>query len=137
MSIELSEATIGIWWVGNCQQDVLAHLSQSEGDTPTLVIRLRNCVDDKIWDSDDEKSWHTIKPGPNYNPDTVLQEMIDKTQGVIDELAGDFGCEPKMVMMGNGGLSDFIERFTALPCIHTKTMSKEEYESEYGKETKH
>ena len=137
MTIVFTKDTIGIWFVSNDKQDVMAHLAQAEGEVPELTIRTRTYVDDKVWDSDDKKSWHTIRPSPGYKSENVLQEMLDKVEGVMKQLSKDFGRDYSCVLMGNGGIDEFFEEFTSMPGIHSKNLTKEEYEEKYGKDTEH
>ena len=137
MPIELTESTVGMWFVSDGEQDVMFHLAK-EDDVATLTYRFRTYVDEEAFDSKDEKSWHGMTCDLKKTP-LGEQKLIDTVEMMIEELQAKTPSEliVHKVFMGAGGLDDFMERFMKLPCMHAKTMSTEEYNLKYPEEKLH
>ncbi len=99
---------------------------KTEPTTWKIVFRFRHKKDDRIWDSDDEKSWYSAT-ATNKTEAQIEQDMHDyiKTIGVVAHEIGDF-----FPIHGDG--DEFARKITESPpkWMHAKHLTKEEAKKE-------
>ena len=123
MSIELTDKTIGIWYIAIENQDWLAHIAEEE-EYYQLDYRHRYYVDDNAFDSEDVKNWYSVKM---LKANISLQEVLTLMDRFTTEGSEQFdGIYHKLIKDSGESLDDFMKRFQKLPFVHRKTVSKEE-----------
>ena len=125
MTIELSDKTIGIWYVPcTPSMDWLGGLTSVE-EGIRLDSRFRYYADDDdnedVFNSEDRKKWY----GYLIKTDDV-QGAISKVRFVVSKMAEMAEVEFAEILMGEGGVDEFMEIFGAMPFVHMKKMTEEE-----------
>lgn len=125
--LQLNEDVVGIWIAAEPEtQDMMIHIAAPEEGNPVMTIRFRHYVDDKVFDSADEKVWHRVEGTKDD-----LQSMIDLAEELTNGLKETVpNVTVEKVLMGEGGFDAFEKEFMALPCIHAKQISEEEWDNE-------
>lgn len=125
MSFNLSENTIGLWFVAMSGQDWMAHIEERK-DSYHLEYRHRYYRDDKNFDSDDEKNWYAADMPKEEITKKQAIELIDSCAKGAEELFG--GKLTKIMKCADESLQQFLDRFQKLPFVHVQKVSKEEAE---------
>lgn len=112
--IKFSEDTIGVWYVQIPEGDWLASIFKEDGK-PCLVYRFRYYVDDKSFDSDDEKNWYKMEP---KDGDADLDKLIETTRMVAGLTAARADSEVYELMMKDfDDSSAFFKEFQKAPFV--------------------
>jgi phage terminase Nu1 subunit (DNA packaging protein) len=113
--IEFTEDTVGIWFVGLPDSDWLASIFMENGK-PCLVYRFRYHVDDKSFDSKDQKNWYRMEPNEGEAGDVAkLVEVVRSIAGLM-AVRGD--SEVYEIMMENfADVGAFLEEFKKAPFV--------------------
>ncbi len=125
--IELTEHTIGIWFVTLGEKgDWLGSVWKTDKGYE-IAYRFRYYVDDKTFDSEDKKHWYKSEISKDSGDEAkVIQVMRDVSE--VLWIAG--GGKRYEVMMESGGIEEFMAEFQKLPFVTAKTMPlNEENES--------
>lgn len=114
--IEFSEDTIGIWFVGLPKGDWLASVF-TEDDKPCLIYRFRYHVDDKAFDSDDEKNWYRLAPKGAGGVD----KLVETVRFIAGSMAAGADTEVYELMREDfGDTGAFMEEFRKAPFVTWK-----------------
>lgn len=118
--IEFNDRTIGVWFVQLAEggadkgSDYLASVFRTiDDDMLTTLYRFRYYRGDQsltFEESQDEKNWYRIT-----HPDDDEQKAIRIQRDCVKQLWMASGGKRYEVMMGSGGIDEFIERFKAMP----------------------
>lgn len=128
--IEFTERTIGVWYCElDGSQDYLCSVWRTEEGGLVCKYRFRYYVDDKSFDSDDKKNWYEMEL--KKSDFAAEQHLIANMRMVVDLLGKSSGGETYELMMDDGGIDAFIERFKDMPFASTKEISKDEYDKDY------
>lgn len=126
MSIEFSEDTVGLWYVPSHMRDWMCGLSRA-GDEFKIQYRFRYYEHPTdAWDGKDRKSWYEATVGGESR-----EEVLAKFRELAALLAIKFGdgIVYELVRGLDESFDSFVERFQALPFIHKRDVSAEEYAS--------
>jgi len=94
--LKLDENVVGIWYVQLPEGDWLASVFM-EDDKPCLEYRFRYYVDDKSFDSADEKNWYRMQPtGP-----ADLNKLVETVRVIAGLTAARGKSEVYELMMEN------------------------------------
>ncbi len=117
MSIVLSEHTLGIWFVSlGKESDWLGSVWKTD-EGYEVVYRFRYYVDDKTFDSEDTKHWYSTKISKdNADDDKVIKTMRD----MAEMLWAASGGKRYELMMGRGGVEEFMVEYEKLPFVSMK-----------------
>ena len=127
MSVEFTERTLAIWYAdieanGATVGNWIASIEQVlDGADYLLTYRFRWYRDEKIFDSDDERSGATLR-----TPE--LEKLIACCRAMIEHHAAR-GSKTYELMRGNDSMQQFFDRLVDSPIAHAKQVSPEEYES--------
>jgi hypothetical protein len=127
MSVEFTERTLAVWYAdigppNNPEGNWVASIEQVlDGANYELTYRFRWYRDEKIFDSDDERSGATLR-----NPE--LDKLIETCRAWV-ALHAARGSKTYELMRGSDSMQQFFERLRTAPFAHVKQVSKEEYES--------
>lgn len=126
MTIEITKNTVGIWfcYLGN-DSDWMGSASEEAG-VFHLIYRFRYYKSDDAWDNKDKKNWYegTHKGG-------TRDEVIDKMRTMLKLMELKSRSKGYELLMVDGNIDEFMGEFNKQPWVHTKTMSKEEYEKSH------
>lgn len=113
--IEFSDDTVGIWFVGLPDSDWLASIFMKD-DKPCLVYRFRYHVDDKSFDSKDEKNWYHMEPNETHAGD--LDKLLEVVRSIASLMAAKADTEVYEIMMENfADVGAFLEEFRKAPFV--------------------
>jgi hypothetical protein len=116
MSMIIDEKTVGIWIVALPETgDWMAHIRELAPDEKyALVYRFRYTVDDKIFDSADQKHWYegTLSGTRHY--------VVQSFRAVANQMASCARTQVHEVLMENRDTSAFLRRLESLPCIFAR-----------------
>ena len=113
--IEFSEDTIGIWFVGLPDSDWLASIFMEDGKA-CLVYRFRYHVDDKAFDSKDEKNWYRMEPASAEEGD--LDKLLEVVRSIAGLMAVKGDTQVYEIMMENfDDMAAFLEEFRKAPFV--------------------
>ncbi len=113
--IEFSEDTVGIWFVGLPDSDWLASIFIKDGKA-CLIYRFRYHVDDKSFDSKDEKNWYTMEPTSGRDGD--LEKLLALVRSIAGLMAAKADTEVYEIMMENfDDMGAFLEEFRKAPFV--------------------
>lgn len=114
--MELSEKTIGLWFVCGEDKDWMgAAVSQDDG-TVNISYRFRYYVDDKAHDSADKKNWYEC------NVVDSPAKVIEVMRKLVDKLVEEEGEPHEILMVNHGSMESFIAELESLPWIHMKQV---------------
>ena len=122
--MELSERTIGIWFVPirSPAGDWMAALNRDSERSFTATFRFRwYDPDDPANDAfsgQDRKSWYQAK-----SKDITEAEAVESIRMIADGMAIHAGCEPTELMMGEGGVEELLERMAQQSWAHIKMLN--------------
>lgn len=122
---EIDENILALWFVslpdGLNSGDWLASLHRMPGaDTLILNYRFRWYETEGAWDGLDRKSMYRGTLTASVN------EAIDKVSNMSRIVAQQSGSERWELIRGKMPLDEFERKFTALPFVHSRTISEEE-----------
>jgi hypothetical protein len=119
--MRLDEKTVGVWVLQTTPtQDYMAMLREIVPEEKyELEYRFRYYTDEKIFDSDDKKSWWR---------GTVSGTRNDVLLGVREVLKQmeRFAVGPTHELLNDGDLRAFAEKLGDLPGLHLRQLSGEE-----------
>lgn len=108
----LDEKIVGVWFLATMEtQDWMASVREIEPDTKyELVWRFRYYNDDKVFDSEDRKSWYqgTVSGTRSY-----VIAAIRKTAEMIATISP----YPLYEVLNDKGIDDFMRRFQDMPFV--------------------
>ncbi len=124
--IEFNDRTQAVWFVELPRGDWLAGLEALDGGRIRLTYRFRWYKDRKAWDSKDVRNWMRAEASSDVAKGMeIARVMVRKMQeigaGQVTEL-----------LRGNLSTRDFFDLYRHQTFVHSKTMTKEEYEAERG-----
>jgi hypothetical protein len=125
MSIEISEGTVGVWYVALSHCDWLAHVGRNAEGLYELRYRFRWFRDDKIWDSKDRKNWYRFVTKPGEPVDRILETTRARAK-LLSE-----GCGPLAhttnweLLRGERTVEEFADLLLTMPGVHYEKMPNE------------
>jgi hypothetical protein len=122
MSLTITEHTQGIWFVELLNGDWMATIDALDGGRCRLTYRFRYNRDSKVWDSEDEKSWHQGEADD-------LAQGIECVREIIRQMKGKGAGKATELMRGNLSTRDYVQLLMHQTFVHAKEVSKEEWES--------
>lgn len=137
MSIEITERTIGTWFL--VLTDISDYMAGMEWETDedlkaqfgniklTFRFRYYDIDNPEPWAGKDKKNWYSTVLKETTKQDAVLK--FEKVLHGMEIMTGNKADE----IINNGTPQEFIEKFTSMPWAHSKILSKEEAEKELGK----
>jgi len=138
MAFTINEKTVGMWVVdfregGEVVGDWTGVVQEEDDGTFSVVFRTRaydrDDPDNDPWSGKDKKTWYRAKPKSD-----VREEVIEQMEAMASVMASQFCGEHDSILMENGDVEAFARELESRPWAHTKTLTKEEYEAEYGEE---
>ena len=129
MTIMVDENLIGLWFVTfkDNKRDWMGGLSRRADGGFTFLWRTRHRVDDKVWGSEDRKSWAEAKTRASE------QQALHSVRMVVASLMSEDGGEESYeVLVGDKTPEEVSAAIAALPMAHQREMSEAEYRAEYG-----
>lgn len=114
MTIQIGEATIGMWCVHMGEGNMLMHLGRSPDGKFALNYRFRWYRDDKIEDSADEK--HYYSGTLSGTESEVLRKLRESFEHFLDHSGGQ-GWE---LIKGERSAEEYAEALKAMPGIQTR-----------------
>lgn len=131
MSIELTEATLGLWYVQMHMKDWMCGVTRLDERRFEFKYRFRYYKEPHDpWDGQDRKSWY--EGTVDAERDTVVRRMALMAHQVL-KISGDSGQVYACVRGLDEPFERYTERFMKLPFVHAKTVSEQEYKDKYGK----
>lgn len=131
MTLHVTEDTIGLWFVTFEGRDVMATLTRQPDDSILLVYRFRHYAEPDSgdpFDGSDRKSWYRSKLTVSKN------EAIEKLRSWLRSCAGALGGEHifELIKKPEQSPEDFCKLIASMPWAHTKVVSEEEFQRDYG-----
>lgn len=124
MSMDLSENTVGVWFIAlTSEQDFLLTITDLCDGKFDITYRFRYYNGPDAWDNADVKHWYTM-----IAPDT-REGVIGVVKAMVSALAAKAKTEIVYEIINNGDFDNFMERFMAAPFVHTREASAEEIEA--------
>ena len=125
MTIEITERTIGVWCVDmNEDSDWLGSLWETD-ENYEMAYRFRYYVDDLTFDSKDTKHWYAAHVSKDH---TTKDDVIKCMRGAVELIWREKGGKRHELMMGSGGVDEFMIEFEKLPFVSAKRISIDEEE---------
>jgi hypothetical protein len=135
--IEITERSLAFWYVQGKRMDWLAHIETTDvPDGFKLTYRFRYYTEKMKWDEDewdnskDRKSWYSLKG-------KGIAKGIEATRVVAEMTKAKAQSEGRgemwELLRGTGTVRDLMKQYAALPFVHMKQVSKEEFEVLTGK----
>ena len=122
MSVEISERTIGLWFMTlNETTDFLAGL-QSTDEGFELRYRFRYYKEESPWSDKDEKHWYTVR----IDKSKSKAEAIQATQIVVQILEQKSGQQCDELLVKNGDIGAFMRELHSQQWAHMKFEKKED-----------
>jgi len=120
VSVILDETIYGLWFIEIPEhgQDWLGSIKRNDDGTYTMNYRHRYYKDDKIFDSEDEKSW--------YKATDTLEKLLDCVEITKDSATRFFGADNIRItsLLKEGKTFDeFMAEFHMLPFVHQELSS--------------
>jgi hypothetical protein len=131
MELKEKDYLIGIWWfpLPNNEGDVMGSVvKKHETGKWHLEYRFRYHKDDKVFDSEDRKSWYDATMDGN-TPEKVVFESTDKLFNIFAMKAGSIIDYFDV----RGDVTVFMQKTqqSPPPWMHTKSMSEQEFKEAY------
>jgi len=127
MTMELTENTVGIWYVQVSKESDWLMTVNEDDETYNMTYRWRYYEDDKNFDSEDRKSWYSA---------TTLKDKISKEKLIANmreavELILNFPGSEKSweLLMEDHDIKAFMKKFEALPFVHMEVHTNKEYDA--------
>jgi len=121
MTIELSERTVGIWFIQlQPNQDWLASVYTTKEGEVKGTYRFRYYVDEKSFGSEDRKSWYSL------NTNESVSQVLAVFREIYNTMSDVSGGEHYEILMDETGIDGFMERFKQLPFFSGIELSKKE-----------
>jgi hypothetical protein len=122
MSVEISERTIGLWFMSlNETTDFLAGLESTE-EGFLLQYRFRYYKEESPWSDKDEKHWYTVR----IDKSKSKAEAIQSTQIVVQMLEQKSGQQCDELLVKNGDIGAFMRELHSQRWAHMKFEKKED-----------
>lgn len=113
--IEITENTIGIWFIAtDLEMDVMAHLSK-RGSEHELTYRFRYYKTSGAWDGKDVKNWYSS----TYRTDDT-KSAVESVRESFSMLALIMSGELDEILMGDDDVESFFEKMKSRPWCHYK-----------------
>jgi hypothetical protein len=122
MSIEISENTLGVWFVSWGSADWMGGLWRTPKG-PAGAYRFRYYRDTEAFNSKDEKSWYDLNPSDLAQDEGEWIAAMSKLSEVITHAQEGQRWE---LLRGSMSVDEFMEAFKKLPFAHVKTFSPDE-----------
>jgi len=115
MSCEISEQTVGLWYVELPNGNWLASINRITDGTVQLDYRLRWFRDDKLFDeSNDVRNWYRLKTNDE-------KKLLETTRAIFSQLTETFkGWE---LMRGGRSVEEFLDELGRMPGMHMKRVT--------------
>ncbi len=120
MTICIQEGTYfhGIWVIDTPDVNYMACLSKPDGGKWKFQYRFRYITDDKVWDSDDKKSWYSM------TMDGTEEEVLPHLLKTMRMLANKMGAELEFIELKmDGGNKEILNRMSAHRMMQHKTVT--------------
>ena len=126
MSAELTERTLGIWYAdleadGATVGNWIASVEHALEGGYLMIYRFRFYRDEKIFNSDDERSGGEVR-----SPELAKLIACCRMMLGVHKARGSKTYE---LLRGTDSTDEFTKRLLAAPFAHARQVSKEEYES--------
>lgn len=124
MTIEISEKTLGLWYVELPENagNWMASAWLNDDGTPLATYRFRFYRDNATWDSKDEKSWRTIGPNKDAPGGASARTLIDAISEMARFIETSQGRGQRYELIrGEGSIEWFMEELSKLPFFNMKT----------------
>ena len=119
MSINITDRSLGIWFVEMQWGDWMGHIESLPDGNYQLTYRFRREVDDRIFNSNDQKDWWS-----GVGPD--LDAGINAVRDMADFLHKHHGLQKWELLRGAGSVQQFFEELRKLPFAHSRETIKPE-----------
>lgn len=116
-----------MWYLSMEDQDWMAQIND-EDDHFYMQYRHRYYKDDKNFDSEDVKKWYEGKISKEHHSKEEAIALIDDLAAKGEEYFG--GELTRIFRCADETMEQFMDRFSELPFVHKKVLSKEEAEAE-------
>ena len=132
MTLEVTDDTIGIWFATFHGRDLMVNLSHQPDGAILLVYRFRHYAEPDSgdpFDDRDRKSWYRNKLR------LTRDEAIEKVRSWLVVSAASLGGDHifELIKEPDQSPEDFSELLLSMPWAHSKQVTREEYERDYGK----
>jgi len=117
MSIEMTDATMGIWFCNIDRGDWMAAVDRTPEGGAVINYRFRHYVDDKVFDSDDVKNWYKVA-AKDY------KETMEVTKKLAQMISKTFGYKYHELLRGNLSTDDYAALLIHQEWAHTQTVAK-------------
>jgi len=126
MTMELSENTIGIWYVQTSETSDWLMTVNEDNESYDMTYRWRYYEDDKNFDSDDRKTWYS---GTIAKTTTSREKLLAGMRGTV-ELMLKFPEAGKSweLLVEDHDIKAFMKKFESLPFVHMEVMPIKEAE---------
>lgn len=95
-----------------------------DGDGPwSLRYRFRHFRDDKVWDSEDVRSWHLGELRSGSDPDKAFADVMAALEDAA-VLDGYGHCPVEVVMVDSDDPDVIVRRLNAMPWANGKVLDK-------------
>ena len=128
MTIELNESIRGIWFCTLVpdEQDFLLSLARIAEKHSKITYRFRYYNSSDPFDEDDEKNWYSGEV-TGQNEAEAITTIHDTFMPIISAINGN--AEFTGIIRGDRSLDEFIAKFMEQDFVHTKSVSKEQYDA--------
>jgi hypothetical protein len=126
MSIEINDRTQALWFVELPNGNWMACIEALEGNRFRLTYRFRWYRDGEVWDSKDERNWFSGVLSGDF------PEGIETIRLAVQKLQAHGAGKAFELLRGNLSTRDYMDLFMHQEFVHAKTLTKEQYEAEYG-----
>ena len=117
MAIELGDPTVAIWCVELPGGNLMMHLGRITDTHFALDLRFRWYRDDKIHDSDDDRSWYRCEPHGRE------ADVLHKARRVFEHYRALVGSTGWELIRGARTADEFADLLKQMPGIHFKQVS--------------
>lgn len=119
MTIKLDEkdSVVCLWMADDIDGDSLMVILQERENSYTLNARLRKRVDDKVFDSEDKKTFYRLLFKPGVTKETAL-ELCD----AFWDAAGEKYCMRSIRQLIGGGIREFQTALRKYDSFHERKM---------------
>lgn len=122
MTIEITERTIGIWFLLLEEKSDWMAALWHEDDGVHLSYRFRYYRDDKLDEtSKDRKSWYSLTTGETAQ--VSVRAIRDLIEGMQEELGAGQSWE---ILMGERSVEEFTEEFISMPWAHVTRVEPDD-----------
>jgi hypothetical protein len=129
MEIKDTDYILGVWFSESKRGNIMVTVKKDIDTGWECECRLRQYVDEKVFDSDDKKTVYNIAFDNKFTDEQVIEKIsrLYKTKFLVL-----FPDNYEFVEI-KGGMDKFIYEIAKQGWSSIKRMDKAEYESKYGK----